>query len=168
MLNPENEDYFTPSLPSNSLSQVKLQNRNKVFALFLYVVIFSNFDSGVIPAALKSIEKEMDLNFTQQGLLGCLPYFGISFASIFFSFIIGKQKVKLVLTLALFFNIGFCLIFALLRNFLVMCFMRFFMGFTQAFWIIYGPIWTHNFSPTEKQTTWLGFLQGFSPLGKLY
>lgn len=39
------------------------------------------------------------------------------------------------------------------------------MGFTQAFWVIYGPVWTNNFSPSERQTTWLGLLQGFSPLG---
>lgn len=42
------------------------------------------------------------------------------------------------------------------------------MGFTQAFWVIYGPVWTHNFSPKERQTTWLGLLQGFSPLGKIF
>lgn len=139
--------------------------RKKIFYLFLYVVIFTNYDTGVIPAALLQIQEELNLNYTQQALLGSLPNFGISFASFFVSPLIKKFTAKTLLSVALFLNIGFCALFSLSTNLLALYFSRFFMGFTQAFWVIYGPVWTNNFSPKDRQTTWLGLLQGFSPLG---
>lgn len=42
------------------------------------------------------------------------------------------------------------------------------MGFTQAFWVVYGPVWTNYYSPQAKKATWLGIMQGFSPLGNRY
>ena len=151
---------------SNTHNNPNWKLRRNIFCLFLYVVIFSNYDTGVIPAALISIQKELDINYTQQGLLGALPNFGISFASFLVSYLIGKFPTKIILTIAIMLNIGFCVLFALSTNLWALYFSRFFMGFTQAFWIIYGPVWTNYFSPNERQTTWLGFLQGSSPLGK--
>ncbi len=139
--------------------------RKRIFSLFLYVVIFTNYDTGVIPAALIQIQEELNLNYTQQALLGSLPNFGISCASFFVSYLIKRFTTKPVLSVALFLNIGFCALFALSKNLWALYFSRFFMGFSQAFWVIYGPVWTNNFSPRDRQTTWLGLLQGFSPLG---
>ena len=143
-------------------------NRSSIFHLFLYVVIFTNYDTGVIPAALIQIQQELDLNYTQQALLGSLPNFGISFASFFVSTLIKRFTAKTVLSVSLFLNIGFCALFSLSSNLWAMYFSRFFMGFTQSFWVIYGPVWTNNFSPKDRQTTWLGLLQGFSPLGIIF
>ena len=39
------------------------------------------------------------------------------------------------------------------------------MGSSQAFWVVYGPVWVNNFSPHNKQALWLGMLAGFSPVG---
>lgn len=150
------------------LSKDYHSQRKNLFSLFLYVVIFTNYDTGVIPAALLQIEEEMSLNFTQQALLGSLPNFGISFASFFVSPLIKKFTAKSVLSVSLFLNIGFCALFSLSKNLWALYFSRFFMGFTQAFWVIYGPVWTNNFSPKDRQTTWLGLLQGFSPLGIIF
>jgi MFS family permease len=152
---------------TNSHSSPNWCLRKKIFCLFLYVTVFTNFDTGVIPAALVNIHKELGLNYTQQGLLGSLPNFGISVASFLVSYLIGKFQTKRILTLAIIFNVAFCILFALSENLYALYVSRFFMGFTQAFWIIYGPVWTNYFSPHERQTTWLGFLQGFSPLGIL-
>lgn len=142
--------------------------RKRIFSLFLYVVIFTNYDTGVIPAALIQIQEELELNYTQQALLGSLPNFGISAASFFVSTLIRHFTAKYVLTISLFFNIGFCALFSLSKNLWALYLSRFFMGFTQAFWVIYGPVWTNTFSPRDRQTTWLGLLQGFSPLGIIF
>ena len=150
---------------SNSHTNPNWSLRRKIFCLFLYVTVFTNFDTGVIPAALVNIHQEMGLNYTQQGLLGSLPNFGISVASFLVSYLIGKFRTKNILTIAIVINIAFCILFALSTNVYALYFSRFFMGFTQAFWIIYGPVWTNYFSPNERQTTWIGFMQGFSPLG---
>lgn len=155
------------SSSENSHENPNWSLRKRIFCLFLYVTIFTNYDTGVIPAALIKIQKELDLNYEQQGLLGSLPYFGISSASILVSYLITRFPTKNVLQVSIFFNIAFCLLFTLSTNLWAMYFSRFFMGFTQAFWVIYAPVWTNYFSPHERQATWLGLLQGFSPLGFL-
>ncbi len=151
---------------SNSHSNPDWKLRRYIFYLFLYVVICTNYDTGVIPAALINIQKELNLNYIEQGLLGSLTYFGISIASFLVSYVIGRFQTKWVLFIAISLNIAFCVLFALSENLLVFYLARFFMGFTQAFWIIYAPVWTNYFSPKEREATWLGFLQGFSPLGQ--
>jgi len=154
--------------PLNMNNAKDYLGRKRMFTLFLFVVIFTNYDTGVIPAALIQIQQELNLNYMQQALLGSLPNFGISAASFFVSTLIRRFTAKSVLSISLFFNIGFCALFALSSNLWAMYFSRFFMGFTQAFWVIYGPVWTNNFSPKDRQTTWLGLLQGFSPLGIIF
>lgn len=42
------------------------------------------------------------------------------------------------------------------------------MGATQAFCVIYAPVWVNEFSPKEKSTTWMGILHAFVPIGKYY
>ena len=41
-----------------------------IFFLFLFTNLFINFDTGVIPASLIQIEKELNIDFTQQAALG--------------------------------------------------------------------------------------------------
>ena len=36
---------------------------------------------------------------------------------------------------------------------------------TQAFLAVYSPVWVDRFSPPEKQTAWLSYLQASTPLG---
>lgn len=104
------------SLVNEHISPEKMAIRKTTFYMFLYVVIFTNYDTGVIPAALVQIKTELDLNFTQQALLGSLPNLGISFASFFVSYFMSKLKAKFVLSFALFLNIGLCALFALSKN----------------------------------------------------
>lgn len=101
-----------------------LAKRKHIFSLFLYVVIFTNYDTGVIPAGLVQIQEELDINYTQQALLGSLPNLGISCASFFVSYLIGKFTAKRVLSAALLLNIGFCALFSLSKNLLALYFSR--------------------------------------------
>ena len=151
----------------NSQENPNWGTRRKIFYIFLYGTIFTNFDTGVIPAALVNIHHEMGLNYKEQSLLVCCPTSGISLASVLVSQALSRFPTNKVLGLAIFVNIIFCVLFALSSNFYALCFSRFFMGFTQAFSIIYAPVWTNYFSPHQYQTTWIGLLQGFSPLGTL-
>lgn len=169
---PQNHALLSPvsssSSSTNSHTNPNWPLRKKLFCLFLYATIFTNFDTGVIPAALINVEREMSLSYTEQGLLGSLTYFGISVASFLVGYLINKFKTKRILVISIILNIVFCILFTLSTNLYALYFSRFFMGFTQAFWIIYGPVWTNYFSPHERQTTWIGFLQGFSPLGTAF
>jgi MFS family permease len=39
------------------------------------------------------------------------------------------------------------------------------MGVTEAFIVIYGPVWVNNYSPPESSATWMGILHTFSAIG---
>ena len=39
------------------------------------------------------------------------------------------------------------------------------MGATEAFIVIYGPVWVNNYSPPEFSTTWMGLIHTCSLLG---
>ena len=43
--------------------------------------------------------------------------------------------------------------------------MRFMMGVTEAFIVIYAPVWVNNYSPLEYSTTWMGILHSCTALG---
>lgn len=101
-----------------------LAKRKEIFFLFLYVVIFTNYDTGVIPAGLVQIQEELHINYTEQALLGSLPNLGISCASFFVSYLIGKFTAKRVLSIALLLNIGFCALLCLSENLLALYFSR--------------------------------------------
>jgi len=146
-------------------SNINWKTRKTIFSLFLYVVIFTNFDTGVIPASVDKIEAEMDIGSLGIAALGSLPFFAISLASFMVSYIIKKFKSKTTLYVSLAANIIVCVLFAISYNLACLYIARFFMGFTQAFWVIYAPVWTNYSSPLKQQSTWLGILQGFSPLG---
>ena len=39
------------------------------------------------------------------------------------------------------------------------------MGATEAFIVIYGPVWVNNYSPLDYSTTWMGILHSCTVLG---
>ena len=58
------------------------ENKRKfIFRLFLLSALFLNYDTGVIPAALIQITKEIDLDYSEQAMIGSFVYLGLSFAS---------------------------------------------------------------------------------------
>ena len=90
---------------------------------------------------------------------------GLAFSTLLVSFFTAKYKVKTVLGISLFINLISCFLFAFSYRIELIYTSRFLMGFSQAFWVVYAPVWTNNNSPINSNTTWVGILQGFSPLG---
>jgi MFS family permease len=58
-----------------------------------------------------------------------------------------------------------CFIFSFSSNVWLLYFMRFMLGFTQAFCVIYGPVWINEFSPRESNTKWMAILHSFVVIG---
>ena len=140
-------------------------HRNCIFAFFLLSNLFLNYDTGVIPASLIEITKEINFNYSEQALIGSLVYLGLSFASLFVSMVFSKFGPSKVCSLILLLNCLSCFIFSLSSNKIILFSMRFLMGATEAFIVIYGPVWVNNYSPLEYSTTWMGILHSCTVLG---
>ena len=142
------------------------ENKRKfIFRLFLLSALFLNYDTGVIPAALIKITKEIDLDYSEQAMIGSFVYLGLSFASLFAGLIFSKYSPKIVCAIILILNSVSCFIFSFYSDKVILFLMRFFMGATGAFIFIYGPVWVNNFSPPEHSTTWMGILHSCSIFG---
>ena len=158
-----NNDYLKTQEPDEVVIPPK--KRNFIFNIFLLSDLFLNYDTGVIPASLIQITKEIDLDYSEQALIGSLVYLGLSFASIFVGFIFSKFNPSKVCSVILLLNCISCFIFSMSINKSILFTMRFLMGVTEAFIVIYGPVWVNNFSPPEHSATWMGILHSCSIFG---
>jgi MFS family permease len=138
---------------------------NRIFFFFLLANIFLNYDTGVIPASLLEIIKEIDLDFKEQALIGSLVYLGLSFASLFVSLIFQRYGPAKVCAVVLILNTLCCFIFSFSKMKYVLFACRFAMGISEAFIVIYGPVWVNNYSPPEHSAKWMGILHSCSALG---
>jgi len=145
--------------------KIDWSQRRRVFAIFVSLNIFMNADTGIIPCSLLQISEEMDLSFQQQAYLGSLVYVGLSSASLIVSPIYAKYSVKNVISIMILANICFCILLSFSYHLYLIYVARIGMGFTQAFCIIYGPVWTNEFAPPQSTTSWMAYLQGAVPLG---
>ena len=139
--------------------------RNLIFSIFLLSNLFLNYDTGVIPASLLEIVKEIHLDYSEQALIGSLVYLGLSFSSIFVSLIFTKFGPSKVCSVILIINCISCFIFSFSSNKIILFIMRFMMGATEAFIVIYGPVWVNNYSPMDSGATWMGILHSCTALG---
>ena len=158
-----NNDYLKTQEPDEVVIPPK--KRNIIFNIFLLSDLFLNYDTGVIPASLIQITKEIDLDYSEQALIGSLVYLGLSFASVFVGFIFSKFSPSKVCSFILLLNCISCFIFSMSINKSILFTMRFLMGVTEAFIVIYGPVWVNNFSPPEHSATWMGILHSCSIFG---
>ena len=136
-----------------------------IFIFFLLSNLFLNYDTGVIPASLIEITKEINLDYSEQALIGSLVYLGLSCSSLFISVIFSNYSPSKVCSSVLLLNCLSCFTFSLTSNKIILFVTRFLMGATEAFIVIYGPVWVNNYSPLEYSTTWMGILHSCTVLG---
>ena len=136
-----------------------------IFIFFLLSNLFLNYDTGVIPASLIEITKEINLDYSEQALIGSLVYLGLSCSSLFVSVIFSNYSPSKVCSSVLLLNCLSCFTFSLTSNKIILFVTRFLMGATEAFIVIYGPVWVNNYSPLEYSTTWMGILHSCTVLG---
>ena len=146
-------------------SDIPPYHRNIIFTVFLLTNLFLNYDTGVIPASLVEITKEINLDYSEQALIASLLYLGLSCSSIFVAFVFSRFSPSKVCSIVLSLNCISCFIFSLSSEKNILFAMRFVMGLTEAFLVIYGPVWVNNYSPTEHSATWMGILHSCSVTG---
>eukprot|EP00392_Amoebophrya_sp_AT5.2_P004633 g4641.t1 len=116
---------------------------------------FVNYDSGAIPSVLETIKEEFEVSEAALGILGCIPYLGITVAAPIFGVLLNKHSQKRVLIVALACNAGFCALLA----------------FSYRYWqllapfVIYSTVWVEEFAPVGAKTLWVALLQVGVPLG---
>lgn len=137
------------------IKEEEVDLRLRIYILILLMNVMLNFDTGVIPGALVQISEELNFNSEQMAYLGSLVYIGLSAATFFGSYMFHKFQAKWIISFMVFCNAAFCVIFAYSSNQVVLYCSRFVIGFTQAFVVIYAPVWINEFSPAEASSRWM-------------
>lgn len=121
-------------------------------ALFCCTIAILNFDTGIMPASLFKITEEIDMTFQQQAAIGSLVFLGLCVGSLLVTTVFQRFSAAKVLSLMIVFNAISASLFSLSSNLYFLYFMRFAMGFTKSFFVIYGPVWVNEFAPSENST----------------
>ena len=69
----------------------------RIFSLFIAMNVCLNYDTGVIPAALLAIGDELHISQEQIAYLGSIVYFGLSFSTIFASYLFKILPAKWII-----------------------------------------------------------------------
>lgn len=145
--------------------EISDSRRMRIFILFLLANAFLNYDTGVIPASLLEIMKEINLDYKEQALIGSLVYLGLSFASLFVTLFFNKWGPAKVCGSVLLLNTLCCFVFSYSKVKFILFGTRFLMGVSEAFIVIYGPVWVNCYSPEEHSAKWMGILHSCAALG---
>ena len=117
-----------------------------------------DYDTRVIPAALLAIEEEIHILQKQIAYLGSIVYFGLSFSTIFASYLFKILPARWIIVVMVMSNAAAWWHFAVSDNLYVLYLMRFIFGLTQAFVVIHAPVWTNEYSPPNASSRWLAML----------
>ena len=139
--------------------------QSSIFRILVLLNVVLNYDSGVIPASLLQITEQIPMTYPQTASLVSMSYLGLGVSCLFVPSILQKYSASKVILFTLCLNCGFCLLFSFSSDVLTMLASRLGMGFTQAFIVIYSPVWINEFSPKQKEGLWMGILQSSVPIG---
>ncbi|KEG01779.1 major facilitator superfamily domain-containing protein, putative [Plasmodium vinckei vinckei] len=145
-------------------NKINLQNQhNNVLILTLTLMIglsvLCNFDHGAIPVTLEEIQKDFPLSYIEQSLLGSLVYCGLIFGTIIASILFELISAKLLVTVSIILLSISLYIFSNANGMMIMYISRFVNGLCQAIPVVYLPVWVDEFSPDEKATQWMSYIQ---------
>ncbi|EPT31790.1 transporter, major facilitator family protein [Toxoplasma gondii ME49] len=149
------------------------RNRNNekmivgVFCLMFALEIFVNFDSGVVPAILLTLQEQFHLDGAAAGLLGSLPYIGLVASSPFVGRGLTTFSPKWFCLITMMVNLVATGLLGLAFNKLMLYLSRLLIGLSQSGFSIYAPVWVDQFAPADKLTLWMGLSQGGVVIGTM-
>ncbi|SPJ10234.1 sugar transporter, putative [Plasmodium sp. DRC-Itaito] len=128
-------------------------------SLMICISILCNYDHGAIPVTLEEIQKDFPLSYIEQSLLGSLVYFGLIIGTIMASVLFELLSAKLLVTISIILLSISLYIFSHANCITFMYISRFVNGLCQAIPVVYLPVWVDEFSPDEKATQWMSYIQ---------
>ena len=147
--------------------------RKSATYLFKYLLC-ANFlqyiEAGAVPALLLQLASSFKMSTGQQGLLGGIVYLSLSAGGPFAGYILRHFEHKTVVLSALCINTLFTLAWALTPTNLrhsssLFIAIRFLMGLSQCVLCVFLPLWTNEYAPKGKRTSYMSRLQASVPFG---
>jgi MFS transporter, Spinster family, sphingosine-1-phosphate transporter len=165
----------TESLATDSGATARRRPRSKYERersayLFKYIIlaqIVVYIEAGAIPALLTQLKVIFNMSYNEQGALGGVVYLFLSMACPLAGYLFRVWSPRAVLSATLSLNLLATLGFALTPDEWTKALIvsRAMIGFTQAFVMVYSPVWVDEFAPPARRTAHMSYLQGSVPIG---
>merc|ERR1719174_3134997 len=114
------------------------------------------------------------MTIDELGVLGALPYVGLTLSSSMWGRLLQQKSPRQVVSVGLFCNMLAVALMAISPDVELVapgrakwCLIvsKLLIGFTQAGSVVYGPVWVDEFAPEGLGGIWMGSLQGGAALG---
>ncbi len=152
------------------LECISSRHKRDAAYLFKYILlcqIVVYIEAGAIPSLLNQLKVIFDMSFNEMGALGGVVYLFLSIACPFAGYCFRHYNIRSVMAVSLTLNMCATLLFALTPDGYTKLLIgaRALIGFTQAFLMVYSPVWVDEFAPASRRTSWMSYLQGAVPIG---
>jgi len=111
------------------------------FVFCLGVQIFMAYNAGATTGSVEIIQKEDNWSAAGLGLLGGMDKFGMTLSSPFWGYMLQFHEAKFLISVGLFVNASFTLVFATSRNHAFMLFAKFMMGISEGLQWVWSQLW---------------------------
>lgn len=160
-----------PHPPASPLGADYSNSNRYLFPFILLTQIVVYMEAGAVPALLNELASSFQMSFWMQGLMGGLGYIFLSAGCPAAAWAFRKWDVPFVLGCAIMLNALSTAVFAATPTgaewVWLLVTARGLIGFSQAFPIIYFPLWCDEHAPAGRKTSWLSYVQGGVVVGIL-
>lgn len=163
-------DESTPGSPTSDTTPPPTGTLYNVLIMFIALKILMAYDSGAFSISLGvdgGITDDLNLSPSDQGQLSSIVFLGNLLGCAVAGQMFSTFSARTILVYSVIFHGIFTLLFALANNYYLSMVMRFFIGVTLAFIVVYAPIWVDMFAPSNRSTTWMALVNVGVPLGTM-
>lgn len=148
----------------HSNAKSRKENAAYLFKYFILANFLQYLEAGAVPALLLNLSDDFSMGHFEQGLLGGIVYIALSCGGPFAGWLLRRCDHRTVVGTAVILNNFFTLVWAftpLHWSFSKKMFIavRFVMGLFQCVLCVFLPLWINEYAPSDRRTSWMGFLQ---------
>jgi MFS family permease len=167
-----NSDFVFAVSPSHSpgLEPAVIRHRQFVLVLLVVLKLLTAYDSGafsVVLGADDGLSAELSLSSAEAGTLGSSVFLGNLVGCVIAGSMFSQYSAKMVMLFGMLCHSLFTFLFGLSTSFEIAVIVRFLIGITLAFPVVYSPIWAEGFGPSDRVTTWMALCNAGVPIGTM-
>lgn len=139
-----------------------------ILSVFVLLKILLSYDSGAFSSSLAldgGIADDLNLSSGQQGSLSSSVFLGNMVGCAIAGQMFTYYSAQKLLVMSVITHGIFTFLFAASSSYAASLVIRFFIGVTIAFIVVYTPIWVDEFAPKARSTTWMALCNVGVPIG---
>ncbi|KAJ9435618.1 putative sphingolipid transporter spinster-like protein 1, partial [Diplonema papillatum] len=159
-----------PRTEGSEGEEFPVKAKRRVFGLLVVLNIAVQYDTGALAATIsdtsdKGVLHEFGLSQGELGLLVSVAHLGVAAGCLLCGPSLQRYPARHLLRGATLVNTVTALLFAFSPTYWLLIASRVLNGLSQAFLIVFAPMWTDEFAPESSKSTWMAASEAGGPIG---